>query len=130
MTLSCSCDYEPEPGDHTWLPSDDFSILEYPIGRKLPYKCCCCKKKIIEHDTVVKIYKYRVPATEVEVKIYGEDGEIPLAPWYLCEQCGEIYLTLAEIGYRCINPKYILDAQREYWEMTGFNPDKYRRFEK
>lgn len=123
MALSCSCDFEPEPGAKCWLAGEDFSKMPLLSRRK---RCCSCNHLLEPGSEVVKIARNKIPETDVEVKIYGEDGEIPLATWYLCEKCGEIYLTLAEIGYECIYPPDTLDAQEEYWEITGFDPNKYK----
>lgn len=30
-----------------------------------------------------------------------------------------------EPGDKCWWPREILDAQKEYWELTGFEPEKY-----
>ncbi len=123
MALSCSCDYEPEPGMKCWQAGEDFSRMPLLSRRK---RCCSCNKLLEPSSTVVEIERNKIPETDVEVRIYGENGEIPLASWYLCEKCGEIYLTLADIGYECIYPPSTLAAQKEYWEETGFDPDKYR----
>ncbi len=123
MALSCSCDYEPEPGMKCWQTGKDFSKMPLLSRRK---RCCSCKKLLEPGSDVVKIERNKIPDTDVEVRIYGEDGEIPLAPWYLCAKCGEIYLTLVEIGYECIYPPDTLAAQTEYWELTDFDPDRYK----
>lgn len=123
MSLSCSCDFEPEPGTKCWFTGEDFSKMPQLIRRK---RCCSCNSLIESGSDVVSIPRYKVPETDIEIRIYGEDGEIPLTPWYLCERCGEIYLTLVEVGYGCIYPPDTLDAQAEYWEMTGFDPNKYK----
>lgn len=122
MALSCSCDFELEPGIKRWIADEDFSKMPLLSRRK---KCCSCNNLLEPGSEVVKITRNKVPETDVEIKIYGEDGEIPLATWYLCEKCGEIYLTLTEIGYKCIYPPDTLDAREEYWEITGFDPNKY-----
>lgn len=121
MALSCSCDFEPEPGDKCWWPPEDFIVF----SEKRRKRCVSCGKLIELGSSVLKFRRFRIPNAEVECKIYGEDGEIPLAPWYVCEKCGEIYLNLVAIGYECIVPREILAAQKEYWELTGFDPEKY-----
>ncbi|HID69898.1 MAG TPA: hypothetical protein EYP35_05410 [Desulfobacterales bacterium] len=70
---------------------------------------------------VLKFNRVRYPISDVEVKIYGEDGEIHLAPWYMCAACGEIFLNLNALGF-CIDIE--LDSMpgllEDYHEMTGF----------
>lgn len=121
--LSCDCDYEAEPGVFCWYYPGDFELMPTLSRRK---RCVSCKILIAPNSEVLCFKRDKVPATEVECKIYGENGEIPLAPWYLCEKCGEVFLTLYEIGYKCIDPRKTLQAQKEYWDMTGFNPEKYQ----
>jgi hypothetical protein len=62
--------------------------------------------------------RYRIPLHDIEVKIYGEDGEIPIPPKYLCEPCSDIFFSLEELGF-CVRP---FDNQKEllkeYQELT------------
>lgn len=92
--------------------------------------CVSCNELLNAGDTVVRFERYKVPETDVEIAIYGDSIEacIPLACWYLCEKCGEIYFNLVDIGYECIHPCMVLDAQQEYWKNTGFDPKKYQEF--
>lgn len=123
MSLSCSCDYEPEPGDQGWGTAYEFSRMPLLPRRE---RCCSCSEFIESDSEVVQIERRKVPETDIEIKTYGKDGAIPLPPWYLCEKCGGIYLTLVELGYDCIDPRETLLAQKEYWAKTGFDPDKYK----
>jgi hypothetical protein len=52
-------------------------------------------------DTVLKFSRWRPTRNRMEERIHGD--EIPLAPYYLCESCGDLWLSLTEIGY-CIAP--------------------------
>lgn len=122
MALSCNCDFEPEPGDWYWYPPEDFTRMPVLKRRK---KCVSCNSILEPKSLVLRFNRCKIPDTDVECKIYGVDGEIPLAAWYLCERCGEIWLNLADIGYKCVNPNDVIKAQKEYWEMTGFDPEKY-----
>jgi len=47
--------------------------------------------------------RVKVPDTDIECRIYGEDGEIPLASAYMCERCADLYFSLEELGY-CVQP--------------------------
>lgn len=54
-------------------------------------------------ETVLEIERYKIPDYEIECAIYGEDGEIPRASKYHCEECGGLFLSLSEIGF-CVDP--------------------------
>lgn len=113
MTLSCSCG---DPGNYDWLyyPGNDFSTLQTKRRRR----CCSCKNALSPGDTVLVFDRVRSPAYEIEERIYGD--EVPLATWYMCEPCGEIYLNLEDAGF-CLNIEdNMRDNLREYHELTGF----------
>jgi hypothetical protein len=61
--------------------------------------------------------RFKVPDSDIEVRIYGEDGEIPLASSYLCERCADLYLSLDDLGY-CGQPwENQLELVSEYAEL-------------
>ena len=104
MGLSCDCEYDAEPGDVCWSAPTDFKPH---IGRA---KCCrSCKATIKSGDLEIEFRRWKIPESEVEYRIYGEDGEIPRASAFFCEKCAGVYLSLDELGY-CIN---IDDDMRE-----------------
>lgn len=47
--------------------------------------------------------RVKIPDTDIEYRIYGDDGEIPRAPAYLCETCADLAFSLEELGY-CPQP--------------------------
>lgn len=101
MSLMCECEYDdwPEPGQMQW-----FSPAEYlPLSTKKARKCCSCSERIAVGDTCCEVSRSKVPGNEIECRIYGEDGEIPMASKYLCEQCADLYFSLEEVGY-CVTP--------------------------
>ena len=108
MSLTCSCDsdWDPEPGDWFWSKAaSDYK----PLPFKKSKKCCSCGEKIKPGDLSISHPRAKVPDTDVEVKIYGEDGEVPLASDWMCEKCGDLYFSLDDLGY-CVNPR---DDMRE-----------------
>lgn len=108
MGLSCDCDYEPEPGDVLWWPAGDFSTLGSPRAKK----CCSCGCKIVPGSTVAAFPRWKVPESEVECRIYGEDDPErgpKRATWYMCETCAGLYFSLSDLGY-CV---HIRDDMRE-----------------
>jgi len=99
--LSCECDEDwyPEPGDQ------GISKIEYSTLQTSKRQRCWSCERLIEIGADVLVFsRYKVPYTDVEIKIYGDDGEIDLANKYHCERCGDIYLSLEELGF-CVYPE-------------------------
>ena len=106
MSLSCECDYYPEPGDKVWTPPSDY--IELATSRR--QRCWSCKVLIDIGATCGKFTRHRIAETEIEERIFDEGGEIPIADKYLCECCTDIWFSLDELGF-CNN--YPGDNQRE-----------------
>lgn len=92
--LSCSCNYEPEPGETIWYGPEDYTYLDTKTNRK-----CSCGKIIEKGDLCSKIRRFKVPETKYESNRFGWDGEIPRASKYLCEECTDLYFSLQELGF-------------------------------
>jgi hypothetical protein len=110
MPLSCYCD---DDGDWWHIPPNDYSVLDTKRCRK----CASCGERIPVGATVLKMDCYRSPSDSmgIEESIYGD--EVPMAPKYLCERCGDLYLSLAELGY-CLNlGEDMRELVRDYAEM-------------
>jgi len=108
MGLMCECDTDfcPEPGDWYWYSSPkDYSVLPFKKRRK----CCSCDELIDVNGVATKHDRVKVPDTDIEISIYGEDGEIPIAADWMCERCSDLYFSLSELGY-CVSPR---DDMRE-----------------
>lgn len=100
MGLTCSCDYDYyEPGMTIWCEIGEYA----PLSTKRSRKCCSCKEKISVGDTCCEIPRYKVPESDIEERIYGEDGEVPKASAYMCERCADLLFSLKELGY-CEQP--------------------------
>lgn len=101
MPLTCSCEFF---GEYAWYfdaPSD-YSTLDTPRRKR----CRSCKTLIDLGATVTKFPRARYPLTEVEERIYGDDWwAVTLAPYYLCEECSDIYWSLIELGFTCVSPE-------------------------
>lgn len=120
MTLSCSCDdWYPEPGD-TFVNHIDYDV-SFPIGRRK--RCVSCGTLIGITATCHKLHRARIPEREIECRIYGEDAEIPAAPWYWCEECGDLHQSISDLGY-CApvtdNPKNLLKEYQTQQEEKRF----------
>lgn len=102
MGLVCGCfEYEGDagPGSVIWGEAGEY----LPLVSKRAKRCCSCKEKIGQKEICVRVKRYKVPKTFVEVNIYGEDGEVPLADKHLCEKCADIMFSLEELGF-CPHP--------------------------
>jgi hypothetical protein len=100
MPLSCSCNYD-DPEYWIW-PPDDYSDMP---ARKRRTRCSC-GAILNEGDLVAAFRRTRGPWSDVEWDIYGDDPEaIKLAPRYLCERCADLYFSLFELGFECIDPE-------------------------
>lgn len=93
MSLHCSCD----GGESDWYyyEPDDFSALTTKRSRK----CCSCRERIAPGATVVTFNRYRKPTERcnyIEESIFGD--EVPLADWFMCEDCGGLSLAVKELG--------------------------------
>lgn len=111
MTLSCECDYD---GDVAWYWNGyDFG----PLRTKRSRRCKSCRTVIQPGVVCLSIGRYRPPHSDIEERICGD--EVPLADWWLCEPCGDIYASLVELGY-CVDPAESMAEQLgEYHEIHG-----------
>lgn len=118
MGLSCSC-HDWDGDGWFWTCTNDFSVFK----ERRRKRCVSCKELIDIGAECVAFPRFRGPQTDIEERIFGEDGEIELATWYMCEKCGEQYLNLSALGY-CVDLERdnMLDLLKEYHEMTGFQP--------
>lgn len=113
--LSCSCDDWDGDG-WAWEHPIDFEPLETSKRKR----GCSCKKLIGIGADCLEFERFRYPKNDIEDRIYGEQAEIYLASWYMCDKCGEIYLNLDALGY-CISIEIPMrEYLAAYHEVTGF----------
>ena len=107
MSLSCVCgDYDDE-GWWFW-PPNDYTLAS--VGRR--NRCCSCKQ-LIERGSICTMFtRGRGPQSELEERINGD--EIPLASWWMCERCSDLYFSLTELGFCITLGDSMLDLAREY----------------
>lgn len=73
----------------------DFSVLEERKRRR----CCSCAQLIEIGADCLAFARVRGVRCEYEVSRFGDGGEIELAPWWMCENCGGLYYSLTDLGY-------------------------------
>ncbi len=96
MSLSCSCDYEPDsPEEIVYLMPYDFSVLETSRRKR----CTSCNELIDIGADCAVIPRFRGALDDIEARIYGDDHTVPLAPHYMCEECAGLAFALAELGF-------------------------------
>lgn len=110
--LSCSCS---DDFDSWWyLGPNDFTVLNTSRRKR----CCSCKKLIDIGSQCVELQRYRSPLSDIEEQIYFD--EVPIASWWLCEWCGEMYFNFEALGYCYYAGDSLNEMLKEYWELTGF----------
>ncbi len=111
MSLSCTCDFN---GDGWWyIPPDNYSELK----TKKRQRCCSCKELIDKSALCGVFERYRLAKTDIEINIYGEEGDVRLANRYMCETCLDLYYSLDALGF-CIylNGDSMQSLVKEYAE--------------
>lgn len=93
--ISCRVFDAPNPGIKIWYEPGRYSVLATSRSRR----CCSCGEKISVGDTCCEIHKFKCPETEIERRIYGENGEVPRASSYMCARCAGICFSLNDIGF-------------------------------
>lgn len=97
MSLTCMCS-EREGDSWFYIPANDFSTLK----TKRRQRCCSCKKLIPLNDECLEFYRYH--------------GEIKIASWFMCYDCGAQFMNLEALEY-CIdisdNMLYLLEEHRK-----------------
>jgi len=116
MGLSCSCDFEFDGDGWFWTCNDKFTLFKH----KRRKRCCSCNELISIDSECVELERFRWAKDDIEISIYGDCEDIPIASWYLCDQCGEHFLNLTYLGY-CYNiGDNVMDMLDEYQKLTGF----------
>lgn len=116
MSLACGC-YESDDGTW-WYPPQATTPMP---ARKRRCRCQSCRRLLAGGEEVYRVCRERRCETDIEERIYGD--EVPLAPWWLCEECGDLWLSLLELGY-CTQPDEVREDHAEYvamvaWERAG-----------
>lgn len=112
--LSCLCSYD--DGAWYYYSPQNFSAFH----QKRRKRCCSCNQLIAIGSQSVRFARYRSAKSDIEERIYGD--EVPLAPFFMCEACGEIFFNLSVIGYCIFLGDNMQNLLSEYWDMTGFKP--------
>ena len=106
MPLTCGCDFDTEYAWYYAVPSDYTVMPE----RKRRARCQSCSSLIGTGDITLVFPRGRPANCDYEIARFGEEHDsVPLSPHYLCETCGDLFLSLTELGF-CVSPE---EDQRE-----------------
>ncbi len=117
MSISCASNsFDSDGCDWYWYWHCEPITLQTKRGRK----CCSCGEKIKVGDTASRVERFRGPNNDIEEAIYGD--KVELAPWYLCETCSDLALSLDELGF-CfdLGGESLKDQIKEYRDMERAN---------
>lgn len=121
MPISCHYDdYTDEPGPFYDMDCDTPYINAPVLQRRK--RCVSCKEFIKPGSLCTKHPRWTFPRTEVELFIFGEDGEIPLAPDWLCEECSDLFFSFLEKGFAvfpCEDQRDNLIHYQDYVRLEG-----------
>lgn len=92
LSCECSCDY----GNCGWWY--EVHTIAKPLATKRTRKCVSCRRRISIGDPAYRINRWRIATGDVEERIHGEGGEVQLADWYFCPECGVLYHALEKVN--------------------------------
>ena len=113
MPLSCNCAWDDGPEFWIWQP-EDYSEMPQLKRRR---RCSSCHTVIEPGAVVAQFKRSRDARSDVELRIYGEGDpqSVWFAPWYLCEECADLYFSLHELGFECVSAgENMRELVREY----------------
>lgn len=80
-------------------------------------RCGSCKELIEKGALCLSFFCYRDPKNDIEERINGD--QVPIAPKYLCEKCGDQFMNLSALGF-CVAPvENMFELLEEYRENYG-----------
>jgi len=114
MPLVCSCPDYDDDCEWYWHSPDDYTMLS-GARRK---RCSSCGELVDLGAVCISFERTRGPKDDIEEKIHGDDWEaVALAPYYMCEPCGDLYFSFQELGY-CVQPdEDMRELVKEYAEL-------------
>lgn len=122
MSLSCECG-EWDGEGVAWLPPEDYTTLT----TKRRQRCRSCKSLIAIGETCASFHRFRAPQTDIEQRIYGEDSEVHMAPWYFCETCADLYFSIDALGYCIALGDDMRELVKEYADQKQWEVEQKRK---
>lgn len=109
--LTCSCDRD----EWDWYYEQPTGVA--PLTTKRARRCKSCADRIAVGDDCMEFQRWRFPLWEIERRIRGEDGEVPLPTWYLCDRCSGLFESLDGLGFCQLLDQDLREVAREYANM-------------
>lgn len=110
MPLTCWCDGA--DAEYYWRDPEETTFIA-PRGKR----CQSCGRVVRTGDIGVRFLCSRYPRHEIEERIWGDAVEI--APKWMCEECGDLFWSLDELGFRINLGENMRELAREYGETYG-----------
>lgn len=92
--MSLFCGDSDRDGAEWWYY---YSDQQKPLNTKRARCCCSCGNKIKVGDQSLKFAREHAPINDIEERIYGD--AVPMATWFMCEECGDLFENIKELGY-------------------------------
>ena len=119
MSLSCTCDFEPD--EYSWWWEDHTAIK--PMARfSRRKKCTSCGSLINDGEDVFEFPRYRAARTDIEEDIHGDT--VKLAPHYTCETCSGLIEAVESAGM-CFALNASIAEQIAYYREAETEYKKY-----
>jgi hypothetical protein len=68
---------------------------------------------------VIALERERGVCSDVEASIFGDDALVPLADWWMCERCADLFYSLIELGFCVMLGDDMRDLVKEYTLFYG-----------
>lgn len=124
MGLSFDYDRDWHDSERFFYPPDNYSIL----ATKRRRRCCSCNYLIDVGSEVLKFERGRFIRSDIEENIYGHLELVPLASWYMCKECGDLYYYLDGLGFCFYLPESMKSLVQKYRDMDNEQNNMKERY--
>ena len=109
MGLTCYC-----TDNYSWWYSERG---EAPLVASRSKRCCSCRELVRPGDIALHFTCWRDPRSDIEERIYID--EVPMADKVMCEECGDLYSALSDLGFCITLGEDMHELVRQYAETYG-----------
>ena len=103
MPLTCDINDEPEPGEILYR-LDHAAPKPVKLNRRKRCSDSRCNAFVSNGDSIISVERFKIPESDIEIRVRGEDGEIDMSPMLLCVDCSWNLVALRDEGYACVFP--------------------------
>ena len=112
MPLTCDINDEPEPGEILYR-LDHAAPKPVKLNRRKRCSDSRCNAFVSNGDSIISVERFKIPESDIEIRVRGEDGEIDMSPMLLCVDCSWNLVALRDEGYACVFPFEVTDCLKE-----------------